>query len=87
MALLYDELAYMIANEALDERLQLWIKENMTSSFTDTYVEDREEALQIVDSAARNAELSLKPCIAMHLDGEVTSMITTFYIWHECTNC
>lgn len=72
---MYDELAHIIVHNDLDMRLQLWIKENFTSCFTDNYVIDVEETESIIAAAAKNDEIGLKPSVRMHLDGEVRLLI------------
>jgi hypothetical protein len=75
VALIYDELAHMFTEEKIDERLQLWVKENMASDFTEFYVEAISEALERIEEAKKQQYAKLLPGRHMSLDGEVCNFI------------
>lgn len=67
---MYDELAYMLNEEDIDDRLQMWIKESMTSDFTEFYVVAASDAEDFIREAQSNQHLRLEPEIKMNLDAE-----------------
>ncbi|CAO3636846.1 unnamed protein product [Mucor hiemalis] len=70
VALMYDELAYMLSEEDIDDRLQMWIKDSMTSDFTDFYVITASEAENYIREAQSSHFVKLEPEIKMNLDAE-----------------
>ncbi|KAI7882271.1 hypothetical protein K492DRAFT_145306 [Lichtheimia hyalospora FSU 10163] len=70
LALMYDELAYMVEYNNLDKRLQLWIKENFTDCFTEDYVVDTESVEQVIKDKNKRSDLCLKPQNRIGLDDE-----------------
>ncbi|KAL9550499.1 hypothetical protein MBANPS3_004705 [Mucor bainieri] len=73
IALMYDELAHLIADQDIDQRLQLWVQENMTNDFTEFYVTSSEEAEANIAEAKNNEYRTLEPEMKMGLDeSEIT---------------
>lgn len=66
--MIYDELAHMIWEEDVDERLELWVKENMTSDFTEFYVIGSEDADEDIEEAKKSGYRKLEPERKMGLD-------------------
>lgn len=71
IALVYDELAHMFAEEEMDERFIAWVKENMASDFTEFYVVATSDAVEYIDQSAKSQYTKLIPELQMGLDGEV----------------
>lgn len=65
---MYDELAHLIWEEDVDERLELWVKENMTTDFTEFYVIGSEDADEDIAAAKNNGYRKLEPERKMGLD-------------------
>ncbi|GAN01786.1 Fanconi anemia, complementation group D2 isoform X2 [Mucor ambiguus] len=73
ITLMYDELAHLIGEEDIDERLELWVKENMTLDFTEFYVISSEDADEDIAEAKNNEYRALEPERKMGLDeSEIT---------------
>ncbi|KAL7326472.1 hypothetical protein PS15p_208812 [Mucor circinelloides] len=73
ITMIYDELAHMIWEEDVDERLELWVKENMTSDFTEFYVIGSEDADEDIEEAKKSGYRKLEPERKMGLDeSEIT---------------
>lgn len=68
ITLIYDELAHMILEEDIDQRLELWVKENMTSDFTEFYVSTTVDADAYIEESKNNGYLKLEPDRQMALD-------------------
>lgn len=79
IALIYDELAHMFGEENIDERLLVWIKENMASDFIDFYVVALTDALEFIREATGNAILKLEPERQFSLDGENDEIAVKMY--------
>lgn len=75
IALIYDELAHMFTEEKIDERLEVWVKENMASDFTEFYVESISDSLERINEAKKNQYVKLLPERHMSLDGEVCDFL------------
>ena len=80
MALVYDELAYMLEHNDLDKRMQLYISESITADFIERYVADVEAVETQIERDARNSDVTLKPQIWMNLDGQVSPLFFFFLI-------
>lgn len=52
----------------MDERLELWVKENMTSDFTEFYVIGSEDADEDIEEAKKSGYRKLEPERKMGLD-------------------
>ncbi|KAI8982985.1 Fanconi anaemia protein FANCD2 [Pilobolus umbonatus] len=70
IALLYDELADMFTNDNLDHRLIEWIKDNMTSDFTEFYLSAIEDIHEYITLAENDNYSRLYPEILLNIDGE-----------------
>ncbi|KAG2226033.1 hypothetical protein INT45_002499 [Circinella minor] len=79
MALVYDELAYMLEHNDLDKRMQLYISESITADFIERYVADVEVVETHIEKDTRNLDITLKPQIWMNLDGQQASIAIDFY--------
>lgn len=77
ITLMYDELAHMIMEEEIDERLQLWVKENMTSDFTEFYVATVTDADDYIVQRRNKGGLQLEPERQMELDEVSRSVLIT----------
>lgn len=77
---MYDELAYMVEYDDLDKRLQLWIKENFTTCFTEDYVVDADSGEQVIKDKSKRSDLCLKPQNQINLNGEVRC---SWYVWEN----
>ncbi|KAG0165038.1 Fanconi anemia group D2 protein [Apophysomyces sp. BC1034] len=79
LAFMFDELAHVVENGNLDERLQLWIKENLTDDFISNYVSDAEEMKEFVIAQQVRDAIALKPSMYMNLDGEDAAITVRIY--------
>ncbi|CEP15345.1 hypothetical protein [Parasitella parasitica] len=80
--LIYDDLAHMIQEQDIDERLQLWVKENMTSDFTEFYMASVADADAYIQESRNNGYLKLEPDRQMELDqSEIT--VKMFELLHN----
>ncbi|KAK4518683.1 uncharacterized protein ATC70_008905 [Mucor velutinosus] len=68
ITLMYDELAHLIWEQDIDERLELWVKENMTQDFTEFYIISSEDADEDIAEAKNNEYRGLEPERKMGLD-------------------
>ncbi|KAG1141804.1 hypothetical protein G6F37_006431 [Rhizopus arrhizus] len=69
ISLCYDELAYIFSEGNLDERLEMWIKENLTSDFTEFYLSTTDDALQYIDDVKKKSPSRLLLLIYISQEG------------------
>ncbi|GAA5812259.1 hypothetical protein MFLAVUS_005709 [Mucor flavus] len=79
IALIYDELAHLISEEDIDTRLQTWVKDNMTSDFTEYYVVAETDADVYMESVRDNQYIKLEPEKMMNLDEDDSEIIVKMY--------
>ncbi|KAI8067238.1 Fanconi anaemia protein FANCD2 [Thamnidium elegans] len=79
IALIYDELAHLISEEDIDTRLQTWVKDNMTSDFTEYYVVAETDADVYMESVRDNQYIKLEPEKMMNLDEDDSEIIIKMY--------
>ncbi|KAI8368444.1 Fanconi anaemia protein FANCD2 [Choanephora cucurbitarum] len=79
IALVYDELAHMFAEEDMDERFIAWVKENMASDFTEFYVVATTDAVEYINQSVISQYTKLMPELQMGLDGENDQIAVKFY--------
>ncbi|OBZ85627.1 Fanconi anemia group D2 protein [Choanephora cucurbitarum] len=79
IALVYDELAHMFAEEDMDERFIAWVKENMASDFTEFYVVATADAVEYINQSVISQYTKLMPELQMGLDGENDQIAVKFY--------
>lgn len=77
--MIYDELAHLISEEDIDERLQIWVKDNLTSDFTEFYVEAEADADIYIENVKDNHYIKLEPSKMMALDVEDNEIIVKMY--------
>ena len=65
----------MLEHANLDKRMELYIKEQLTTDFIEQYVADIEEVDDRVEKDANRREVALKPQVLMNLDGEVCVLL------------
>lgn len=77
--MIYDELAHLISEEDIDTRLQTWVKDNMTSDFTEYYVVAETDADVYMESVRDNQYIKLEPEKMMNLDEDDSEIIVKMY--------
>ncbi|KAL4206758.1 Fanconi anemia protein FANCD2, partial [Rhizopus microsporus] len=70
ISLCYDELAHIFSEGELDERLEEWIKVNLTSDFTEYYLSTVEDTLQYINDIKKVSTNRLLPSLQMNADEE-----------------
>lgn len=77
--MIYDELAHLINEHDIDERLQLWVKDNMTSDFTEYYVAAESDADMYMENVKNNQYLKLEPEKKMNLDEDDCEIVVKIF--------
>ncbi|KAI9475361.1 Fanconi anemia protein FancD2 nuclease-domain-containing protein [Zychaea mexicana] len=79
LAMVYDELAYMLEHGDMDKRMQLYIAESITGDFIEQYVADAGAVEERITRDANRLEVPVKPQNWMNLDGQDAAIAIDFY--------
>lgn len=79
IALIYDELAHLINEEDIDERLQIWVKDNMTSDFTEYYVAADSDADAYMENLKNNMYIKLEPERRLNIDEDDCEIVVKIF--------
>lgn len=79
VAMVYDELAHMVTEEDIDERLLGWIRENMASDFTEYYVVALADGDEFIQKHQNDPYRKLEPEKQMNMDGAQSAILVRMY--------